>query len=371
MRHTAPTRPTRRRTLLLALAASATTLMSHVSAQTSASTRSDILVGRSTALSGPMAPFLAPIHEGQNAAIADFNAAGGVAGRKVRLISLDDGFDAARSLNNAKQLVQNDGVVALFGQAGTTQVLTLLPFLTQTRTPLIAVYTGSPAVRAAHNPYLFTTNASYSDELVKIIRNLVAVQSTRIGVAYENNDFGKLALPLVERAITAEGATLVGAQAMDSSGKDADNAAKALANAKPHAIIMLAAGPPVVAYVRANKAHVGVPVYTLSLGAGAQAIRALGEDARGLAVARTTPSPTRPNTAIAREFQASMKRYGHQSDYDRFIGYLDARVLLEGLRAAGPSVTGPSLVLAMQSLNRIDLGGHTYQFSALNHHGSA
>jgi branched-chain amino acid transport system substrate-binding protein len=365
-----PQPPGLRRLLLQSMCLGVATAALPALAQSRAGDKGDILIGRSTALSGPMAPFLAPIHQGQEAALADFNAAGGVAGRKVQLMSLDDGFEAPRSLENARKLVQESGVVAMFGQAGTSQVLAQLPLLEQTRTPLVGIYTGSPAVRLARSPWLFTTNASYSDEMVKIIRNLVAIQTTRIGVAYENNDFGKLALPLVEKAIAAEGATLVGAQPMQSSGQDADSAAKALAALQPQAVVMIAAGPPVVAYVRAHKANLGVPVYTLSLGAGAQAIRALGDDARGLAVARTTPSPTRLTTKIARDFQASMKQHGHPADYDRFVGYLDARVLIEGLRAAGPNVSGPTLATALEGLHRLDLGGHTYQFSAQNRNGS-
>jgi ABC-type branched-subunit amino acid transport system substrate-binding protein len=330
----------------------------------------DIVVGRSSALAGPMAPFLAPIHEGQEAAIEDFNAQGGVAGRKLRLVSRDDGFDPRRTLDNARQLVEADGALALFGQAGTSQVLALLPYLAQARTPLVAIYTGSPALREARSPWLFSTSVTYADELVKIVRNLVAIQTTHIGVAYENNDFGKLVLPLVEKAAAAEGATLVGTHAMDSSGKDAEAAAHALAGLQPQAVVMVAAGPSVVAYVRAHRAHMGVPLYTLSLGAGERVIQALGDDARGLAVARTTPSPARGTIQVTRDFQAAMKQRGLDANYDRYRGYIDARVLVEGLRAAGPSVTGPGLVQAMEGLGRLDLGGLAFQFGPQNHYGS-
>jgi len=198
----------------------------------------------------------------------------------------------------------------------------------------------------------------------------VAVQTSRIAVAYENNDFGKLLLPLVEKTIAAEGATPAGSHALASSGEDANEAAKALAAQKPQAVLLVAAGPSVVAYVRANRAHLGVPIYTLSLGAGTAVLKALGDDARGLAVARTGPSPTKPTIALTRDFQASMKRYDKPVDYDRYTGYMDARVLIEGLRAAGPGVTRASLVQAMEGLGNLDLGGFGYQFSAQNHHGS-
>ncbi|MFN4120856.1 ABC transporter substrate-binding protein [Acidovorax sp.] len=362
----------RRRAWLVALAASACSL--HAAAQSApapAGGRSDILIGRTTALSGGMAPFLAPIHLGQDAAIADLNAQGGIGGRKVRFVTLDDGFEAPRAIANARMLGDKDGVLALFGVAGTSQVLGMLPYLAEAKLPLISVYTGSPAVRTQASPYLFTTRASYADELVKIVRNLVAVQTARIGVAYESNDFGKLLLPLVEKVIAAEGATLAGSASLEPSGKGADEATRKLSEVKPQAVLLIAAGPPVVAFVRANRAQLGVPVYTLSLGAGAAVLQALGEDARGLAVARTGPSPTKPTLQLTRDFQASMKRHGRTADYDHFTGYMDARVLIEGLRAAGPGVTRASLVQAMQGLGTLDLGGYTYQFGPQNRHGSS
>lgn len=360
---------TRRRSLVQAMAGLAVFGALPAGAQTAAG-KNDILIGRSTALSGGMAPFLAPIHEGQEAAIEDANAKGGIGGRKIRIVSLDDGFDPRRTLENARQLNEKDAVVALLGVSGTSQVMTLLPYLAEARLPLIGVYTGSPAVRAQQHPYLFTTRASYADELVKIVRNLVAVQTSRIAVVYENNDFGKLLLPLVEKTITAEGASLAGSHALAPTGEDAAAAAKTLAAQKPQAVLLVAAGPPVVAYVKANRAHLGVPVYTLSLGAGSAVLKALGEEARGLAVARTGPSPTKPTIQLTRDFQASMKRHGKPADYDRYTGYMDARVLIEGLRAAGPGVTRASLVQAMEGLGTLDLGGYTYQFSPQNHHGS-
>ena len=221
MTHAFPATTLRRRALLLALAATP--------AATLAQPKGEILVGRSTALSGGMAPFMAPVHEGQDAAIADLNAQGGIGGRPVRLVTLDDGFDAKRALDNARTLSEKDGVVALFGMPGTSQVMTLLPYLAQAKLPLIGVYTGSPTVRMQGSPYLFTTSASYTDELVKIVRNLVSIESSRIAVVYESNDFGKLLLPLAEKVIAAEKATLVGSQVMDSTGKDAEAAAKVAA----------------------------------------------------------------------------------------------------------------------------------------------
>ena len=138
---------TRRRSLVQAMAGLAVFGALPVAAQTGAG-KGDILIGRSTALSGGMAPFLAPIHEGQEAAIEDANAKGGIGGRKIRIVSLDDGFDPRRTLENARQLNEKDAVVALLGVSGTSQVMTLLPYLAEARLPLILKPAVTPSPTA-------------------------------------------------------------------------------------------------------------------------------------------------------------------------------------------------------------------------------
>ena len=100
-------------------------------------------------------------------------------------------------------------------------------------------------MRAQQHPRLFTTRASYADEVIKIARNPVAVQTSRIALAYESKDFGKLLLPIVEKTIEAEGGTRAGSFALAPKGADAAEAAKAMAAQSPQAALR-------VAYMRAT-----------------------------------------------------------------------------------------------------------------------
>lgn len=147
----------------------------------------------------------------------------------------------------------------MVGVSGTSQVIGLLPYLTRAKLPLISVYTGGTGGAGPAFSYLYTTRSSYADELVKIVRNLVAVQILRIAVAHENNDFGRLLLPLVE-TIAAEGGALAGSYALDPKGQEAAEPSNPPAAQKPQTVLLVAVGPPVVTYVRANRAHIGVPV---------------------------------------------------------------------------------------------------------------
>ena len=330
----------------------------------------DILIGQSAPLSGLMAPTMLGVFGGQQMAFDEVNRRGGIAGRRVRLVILDDAFDPKRTLENARQLVEQQDVLALFGTVGTAQTAAVLPYIAEKHVPLISAYSGSPALRVQPNPYFFTTQASYADELIKMVRNLKSVQATRIAVVYQNNDFGKLLLPLAEKIIMSEGATVAAARPLDVTGADAAAVAQSLAGIRPQAVIMIVAGPAVVSYVKANRAHLGVPVYTFSLSVGSSILKALGDDARGLAVSRATPYPWRATTPLARDFNQLMEKAGKTVDYDHFAGYINGRVLIEGLRGAGKSPTPESLAQSMEKLSNLDLGGYTLAYSPQNRHGS-
>jgi branched-chain amino acid transport system substrate-binding protein len=330
----------------------------------------DMLIGQSAPLSGPMAPTLLGLFGGQQMAFDEVNRRGGIAGRRVRLVILDDAFDPKRTLENARQLVEQQEVLALFGTVGTAQTAAVLPYIAEKHVPLISAYSGSPALRVQPNPYFFTTQASYADELVKMVRNLKSVQATRIAVVYQNNDFGKLLLPLAEKVIVSEGATVASTRPLEVNGADAAAVTQSMAGARPQAVIMIVAGPAVVPYVKANRAHLGVPVYTFSLSVGSAILKALGDDARGLAVARATPYPWRATTPLARDFNQLMEKAGKTVDYDHFAGYINGRVLIEGLRGAGKSPTPESLTQSMEKLGNLDLGGYTLAYSPQNRHGS-
>lgn len=330
----------------------------------------DWIIGRSAPLSGPMAPTIQGLRGGEQLAFDEVNRQGGVDGRQVRVVELDDAFEPARTAQNVQTLIKEHHAVALLGTVGTAQTAAALPVIAQLRTPLIGIYSGSPALRVKHHPYLFTTQASYADELVQMMRNLKTVQFTRLAIVYQDNEFGRQMLPLVRKIVDQEGCTVTGALSLQADGADAVKVSDAAMATQPQAILMIVAGPAVIPFVKASPARKGIPLYTLSLAVGSALIQALGDDAHGLAVARTTPFPWRLTTPLVRTFQQEMKRAGKTVDYDHFAGYINSRVVIEGLRAAGKVATGEAVAQGLERLGVIDLQGHKLSFGPQNHHGS-
>jgi branched-chain amino acid transport system substrate-binding protein len=334
----------------------------------------EVVIGQSCHLTGPLAPSLIPLLKGQDLAIEEINRKGGIGGKPLRLIKRDDAFDPKKAIENTHKFIDEDKVVALTGYASTANVGAVLPILLEKKMPLVGAYGGSPSLRVKQHPYFFTTTASYRDEVVQMIRNLVTTQKSQIGVVYQNHAFGQLMLPVVESVAKELGATIVGKQSLEMNGSDAVAAAQALSASKPNAVLLMAFGPSTVPMIKAVRAYIGAPVYALSIANAKQLVEALGDDGRGMAYTQTMPYPWRQTTPLTRDFGAVMSKAGLGIDYDHFLGYVNMRVVIEGLKRAGGAgkvVTPASVVTAMESMSKVDLGGYALNFGPQKHHGSS
>lgn len=331
----------------------------------------DIVIGQSAHLSGPLAATMSAVLKGQEIALDELNRKGGIHGRNVKLITLDDAYDPKRCVENVKTLIERDKVLALTGLASTANVAAVLPMLAEKQVPLVGAYTGAPALRQKTHPYFFTSIANYRDEVVQMVKNLATVQRTQIALAYHNSPFGQLMLPVVEEVVKEQGSTLVAKQPLEIGGQNSVQVCQALAQARPQAVIFMAFGPALVPFVKAARSHIGVPVYAPSIANSKQLLEALGDEARGLAVTQILPYPMRQTTRITREYAASMERANLPVDFDHFFGYVNMRVLFEGLRRAGKNPTPQGLVTALEGMGKVDLGGYTVNFTPTNHHGSS
>jgi branched-chain amino acid transport system substrate-binding protein len=331
----------------------------------------DIVIGQSAHLSGPLSGTLKAVLRGQALALEEFNRRGGVGGRRVKLVTLDDAYDPKRCVENVNALIEREKAVALFGLASTANVGAVLPILAERKVPLVGVYTGAPALRAKQHPYFFTAMASYLDEVVQMVRNLATVGRTRLAVAYHDSPFGQLMLPVVEEVCREQGSSLVAKAALDIPGQQSAAVAQALTQGGPQAVLFIAFGPALVPFVKAVRAQMGVPMYALSIANSKSLIDALGDEARGLAFTQTVPYAMRATSTLTRDYAAAMERARLPADFDHFFGYLNLRVLLELLKRAGKGVTSQSLVAAIEGLGKVDLGGYTVTFGPQSHHGSS
>jgi len=336
-------------------------------------TAKSVKIGQSISLTGPLGAIGTDYGEGFKLAIEDANRRGGVHGRKISLVQLDDGYIADRSLANTRKLLDEEDVFAVVGSLGTASVATVLPLLAERRVPLFAAFTGADSLRREPNRYLFTVIASYGDETEKMVDHLSTIGIRKIGAMYQNNPFGKDGLAGAEAALKRRGLELAVSASVETNASDAAAAAKTISAANPQAVLVLSAGKATIEFARAmRKNNPAVQLLTLSVADTNLLVRELGKDAAGVVVAQTMPAPFGSKIAVSLEHQKLMKAAGKEAHigYASMTGFVAARAFVQALKLAGPEPTRDKFIAGLESGARLDVGGYELRFAADRHHGS-
>src|SRR2546422_629918 len=189
------------RRLLIALAL----LLAQPAAAESGVTKDRIVLGQSVALTGPASQLGIQMRNGVSAYLDYVNAQGGVHGRKIELITLDDGYEPARTVPNTKKLIDEHKVFALIGYVGTPTSVPAIPVFTEAKVPFFGPFTGAEALRAPFNRYIFHVRASYYDETDKIVEQVLSIGGKTIAVFYQDDAYGQAGLKGTEIAMTKRG----------------------------------------------------------------------------------------------------------------------------------------------------------------------
>jgi ABC-type branched-subunit amino acid transport system substrate-binding protein len=331
-----------------------------------------IVLGQSAAFSGPAAQLGVQMNRGAKIYFDRLNASGGAGGRTVELRTLDDGYEPDRCKANTEAFFRDD-VFALFGYVGTPTSLAALPLVNEERIPFFAPFTGAQALRDPFSRNVFHVRASYFDETALIVKQLTSLGLTRIAVFRQNDSYGQAGLDGVVRALKAQNLEPVAVGLVERNSVDVAAAVQAIVPKAPHAVVQIGAYKGCAAFIRsARKAGYGGTFNNVSF-VGTQALAdELGRDGLGVVVSQVMPFPFSTTTAIAREYRDAVQQAGGDAtpNYSSMEGYVAAKVFAEGLKRAGSSLTRESLVAALESLQRFDLGGYTVSFSARDHQGS-
>lgn len=332
----------------------------------------EILIGQSGQLSGPLAPLTREIREGASWHIDQVNADGGVHGRRIRILAMDDAYEPQRAMDNVKQLIERDGAFALFNLSGTPTTLAVLPLLRQYGVPLLAPFTGSDALRQSLDRLVFNVRAGYADEIEKIVQHVNVLGLNRVAVAYLNNPFGRGGLDSARKSAARHGVTMLAEVPLDISGAGLQEAALQLARSSPPTVILATAGKITSDFIAAYQKVAGAAqFYALSVISSQQLIQALGDRSNGIAIAQVMPFPWGGATRLARELTALAGRaQAKEVTYNHMEGLVSAKVLVQGLRSMGPALTREGFIRALEGLRDFDLGGYAVRFSDRNHNGS-
>ncbi len=330
-----------------------------------------ILIGQSAAQTGPAQELGKEMKAGAEAYFDAINKAGGINGRKIKLISLDDGYEPDKAVANTKKLIDEEKVLALFGYVGTPTSNAALPIFTEAKVPFIGAFTGAQSLRDPFNRYIFNVRASYFDETEEIVGHLVQQGIKKIAVFYQNDAYGKAGLAGVERAMKKRMLEIVTTATVERNTVDVAGAVATLSKSKSEAIVMIGAYKSCAAFIKAMKIAGALQQFWNLSFVGSKALsKELGEEGRGVQISQVMPFPWSGVSLVVREYQT---RIGGPENYSftSLEGFIAAKVLVEGLKRAGKNPTRESLVDGLASMGKTDLGGFTVSYTPTNHNGSS
>ncbi|HUG23810.1 ABC transporter substrate-binding protein [Piscinibacter sp.] len=337
-------------------------------------TDTTIRFGMSSPLSGPTGAYGRQMKEGIEAGFARVNAAGGVHGRRLELVALDDGYETGPAVANANRLVQQERVVALMGFYGSSPTEAVLPVLDASGVPLIGTISGAEALRKPVNRHMFHLRASYGDETAAIVKNLTTVGIQRVAVLYQDDGFGQAGLKGVTDALAAHKLSPVAAASVPRNSVDVAPAVAAIAKSNPQAVVMVTLYRPTAEFIKQMRKAGSAPFFVALSPVGTdQLIAELGpENTRGIQVSQVIPYPWADKLEVVREYKQALTAHAKGASYSYYglEGYLNARLVVAALERAGPNLSRERLMAALRS-GPFNLDGYRVNFAPGSNSGSS
>jgi ABC-type branched-subunit amino acid transport system substrate-binding protein len=290
------------------------------------------------------------------------NAAGGINGRKIELVTLDDRGNAQQAIENTRKLLEQ-GVFSLFGYYGSPQVTAAYPQIKDGEILLFAPMAAADEFRGAMYGNVYSMRPGYSEEAAAIARHAETLGAKRLAILHANDSESLAALESATRTMSGMGANLV-ANAVVTSGSVASSVTKLLA-AKPESVLVIGDAGSAAGAVRELRAKgFRGPIYGFSNTGESLLAEQLGPAGAGVVVVRVVPKSDSAKVAIVRELlaDAQASKLGKPNVY-MLEGYIAARVYAEALRRIPRDLNRGKFRKALDGLDDVSVGGFRVHFA--------
>ncbi|MEW5771898.1 MAG: ABC transporter substrate-binding protein [Thermodesulfobacteriota bacterium] len=338
----------------------------------------EIRIGSSLALSGHASFLGTQTLLGAMSYIKHVNDQGGVHGRKLNLITYDDGYDPPRCVANTQKLIIDDQVFALFCYVGTPTTVKIIPLVDEAHIPLLGMFTGANALREPFHRYIVNVRASYYQETAEAVRRFVEdLGLTKIAVFYQYDAYGFDGLKGTEIALKQYGLAPVARGSYVRGTLDVEEGLERIVASGAEAVVMIGTYEPCAKFINLAKHRGFDPLFHNVSFVGAEELaRRLPPDSENVFVTQVVPPPESPESQTllwgAGEYIDLLKKYYPQERPNSvgLEGYINAKVLVEGLRRAGPHLNRERFIDAVESIRNFSLGiANTLDFSPTDHQG--
>ncbi len=334
-----------------------------------------IILGSVSALSGVAASLGTNLISGAKVAIGEINDAGGINGRQLKMISYDDQYDPPKAVENTQKLINQDKVFALFNYVGTPTGVKIMPLVEEAKIPLVGMFTGAEIFRNPLQKYIFNIRGSYYQETELAIKYFVDnLGLNNVAVFYQADAFGLAGLEGAKIALAKRGLSPAALGSFERSTTNVEEAVRIVANSDAEAVIMIGTYTPLAKFVGLVKEKKpNMLFHTVSFVGSESFAKELDKNFSNIFVTQIVP-PLYNNELFpsVKKYSESLAKYdpGVEPTFGGLEGYINTKVLAEGIRLAGQNLTRESLVKALESIQNFDVGiGANVSFSGSSHQG--
>ncbi len=337
-------------------------------------TSGEITFGQVAAFEGPAGSLGREMRDGIVAAFDEANRSGGVKGRKLTLISEDDGYEPAKSIEATKKLVSEGKIFALIGSVGTPTSAAAEPIAHEAGVPFIAPFTGAEFLREPFNPNVVNVRASYFQETETMVERLTKDRgASRIAILYQDDAFGRAGLEGLQRALGKRGMKLVAEGTFERNTVAVKSALLRIQRAEPEAVISIGPYKPCAEFIRlARKLKLDALFVNVSFAGGNALASELGAAGAGVIVTQVVPLPADRTLPVVARYQAALKARDPAAEpgFVSLEGYVAGRLTIAALEKEQGEPARRDFLDTIFS-NSFDFGGVKLSFGPANNQGSA
>ena len=349
-------------------------LVSNAAGQAPGVSESEIKIGSCSALDGPARQLGLQTVLGATAYFNYINDHGGINGRKLRLVSFDDGYDPDRT-GTCFASLKRENVFAGGFFVGTPTAARYLPMAEAEHMPVAGLFTGAQFLYEPLKHYVVNLRASYNDETREQVDNLLESGVKRIGVIYQDDGFGKAVLEGAKLALSKHGAAPAGLGSFARNTLDVEHGIAAVRAAKPDAVIIAGPYAPAAEIVKQAHAEGWRPLFLAVSFVGTEAfINAAGKESEGTVITQVVPTYDHTDLPAVKLYRECLSKYMSSTEpsFVSLEAFVNAMIIAEGLKRAGQNPTREKFIAAIESLNGFDIGlgsAAHLEFSARHHKG--
>ena len=334
-----------------------------------------VVFGQSAAFSGPAQELGKGMRVGIRAAFAEMNARGGVHGRSLELVSLDDTYEPELAIANTVELIETQGVFALIGEVGTPTSRSVTPVAAEAGVPFIAPFTGAAFLRDEHWTNIINMRASYAQETEEMVARMTTdLGITRIAIMYQDDSFGRTGYQGALAALERRNMKPVAIGLYPRNTTAVKTGLIDIQQGNPEGVIIIGAYRPVSAFIAWARFTGFDPIFITISFVGSNALASeLGEYGTGVYVTQVVPFPTDDSIPVVAEYLQALAAYDAEAipGFVSLEGYLAGRLAIAGLEMCGVELDHECFldsILANDTF--VDLDGFPLRYSEGNNQGS-